>query len=161
MRQEHIIWASMTRSKKKLYYVSLFFKAKLMRDGKCRYLNFVKWYLHKMDWGIELEKKFVQKNIFMDFFDRFLGKFCIILENTPTLALHIFLDITPTVFLLHTMKESLVWSSQNTHKLNEFDQFSMFNSCPKLRDFKVFTTYENLSTSDAQHLCQNGQINIC
>ena len=68
-----------------------------------------------MDWGIELEKKKkMTKNIFMDFFDRFFWKFFNLLENTPTLALHIFLDITPTIFLFHTMKKSLVWSFQNT-----------------------------------------------
>ena len=148
-------------AKKHSFYVTLFLEMQSWCGlGNADILMLSSGTFLKWTGELSLRRNFVQKNIFMDFFDRFLGKFCIILENTPTLALHIFLDITPTVFLLHTMKESLVWSSQNTHILNESDRFSMFKSCPKLRDFKVFTTFENISSSNGQHIWRNGQNNI-
>ena len=88
--------------------------------------------------NLSLRRKNDKKIFSWIFFDRFFWKFFIILENTPTLALHIFLYITTTIFLLNTMKESLVWSSQNTQDLNRSDQFSMFNRWTKLRDFHNF-----------------------
>ena len=107
-----------------------------------------------------IRKKFTKKYFHGFFLIDFFGYFFIRLENTPTLAFNIFIDITLKIFLLHTMKESLVWTYQNTHNLNESDQFSMFNSFSKLRDFKIFTIFENLSTLDGQHLWQNDQINL-
>ena len=71
------IWANRTRSEKICIICHFFFgKAKLVRAGKLRYHNVVKWYLLKMDWGIEFEKKKVTKKIFswiflIDFFGNF------------------------------------------------------------------------------------------
>ena len=130
-------------------------KAKLVRAEKYRYHIVVKWYLLKMDLGFKYET-----NKWQNTFSWIFWYFSIRLENILTLEFNNFIDITLTIFLLHTMKDSLVWSYQNTHNLNESDRFSMFNNCSKLRDFKIYTFFENLSTSDGQHLWQNDQNNL-
>ena len=74
----------MTRSEKTLILCPFIFgKAKLERAGKYRYHNVVKWYLLKIDSEIESEKKNFQKDIVMDFFDRFFGIFSHQIEKHP------------------------------------------------------------------------------
>ena len=63
------IWANWTRSEKIFILCPFIFgKAKLVRAEKYRYHNVVKWYLLKMDSGIESEKKKQTTKLFHVFF---------------------------------------------------------------------------------------------
>ena len=139
----NLIWANRTRIEKICIICHFFFwKAKLVRAGKWRYHNVVKWYLLKMD-SMKWEEKMTNKIFSQIFLIDFLGHFSNRLRNISTLSEHIFNNITllhlhikPTISLLYTMKESLVWSFQNT-PIIYYSYHSVINADhSKLRDFQ-------------------------